>query len=272
MIAGANLAERADTLLRLASLPKTNIAAILIARGLDPSNVDATLEAVVAVGVPVDAEEAINYSFRPRVEPPQYPVRRFGDGTYAVFYSSLEESRLACSERMRHHQRAELTALQSAQMPFPRYFTLVRCDFRGRALMLRGHEEAHPDLISLTATATRSVRRQLGGLKKLGAQALHTTSARRPEGACVPVYCLRQCLRAILRAIIGTVSFFQGRAGRTRATTVARKAVARSRLAVGFAMDGCRRGLGCFSDNRRVEEGGQMFLMLGDEADAEQGT
>lgn len=134
MIAGANLAERADTLLRLASLPKTNIAAILIARGLDPSNVDATLEAVVAVGVPVDAEEATNYSFRPRVEPPQYPVRRFGDGTYAVFYSSLEEA--TCIEEVRHHQRAELTALQSAQMPFPRYFTLVRCDFRGRALML----------------------------------------------------------------------------------------------------------------------------------------
>lgn len=191
MIEGANLAERADTLLRLASLPKTNIAAILLARGLDPSNVDATLEAVAAVGVPVDAEEAINYSFRRQVEPPPYPIRRFGDGTYAVFYSALEEA--TCIEEVRHHQRAELTALQSGQMPFPRYFTLVRCDFRGRALMLQGHEGTHPDLVSPTAAGYPFCQAVARWARELGAQALHTTSARRSEGTCVPVF-LRQCL------------------------------------------------------------------------------
>jgi hypothetical protein len=191
VIDGADVLERADTLFRLASIPNAKIEAILNARGLDPSNIDATVEVVAAVGIPIDAEEAINYSFRPRVDPPDYPIGRFGDGTYAVFYSALEDA--TCVEEVRHHRRAELLALQSGQIPFARFFTLVKCDFNGRSLMLRGHERAHADLTSPTAAGYPFCQAVARWARRIGAQALHTASARQANGTCVPVF-VRACL------------------------------------------------------------------------------
>jgi hypothetical protein len=133
----------------------------------------------------------INYSFRPRVDPPDYPIGRFGDGTYAVFYSALEDA--TCVEEVRHHRRAELLALQSGQIPFARFFTLVKCDFNGRSLMLRGHERAHADLTSPTAAGYPFCQAVARWARRIGAQALHTASARQANGTCVPVF-VRACL------------------------------------------------------------------------------
>jgi hypothetical protein len=186
----SNVCSR-DVVFKLAALPKTNVEAALIARGVDPSNVGATADAIAALGIPMSAEDAYNYSFWPRTEGPSFPLGRFGDGTFAVCYSALE--RETCRDEVRHHCQEELAALQSGLMPFPRYYTLVSGDFRGTSLMLRGREDAYPDLGSPTTAGYPFCRAVARWSKGLGAQALHTTSARRPEGTCVPVF-VRECL------------------------------------------------------------------------------
>lgn len=191
MIEGANLTARSDTVFKLAALPKSSVEAALIARGIDPANVTATVETIAAVGIPMNAKDVFDYSFQPRTEPPAFPIRRFGDGTFAVCYSALE--RETCREEVGYHQRNELAALQSGQMPFSRYFTLATSDFRGTSLVLRGCEGAHPNLVSPTSAGYPFCQAVARWAKELGAQALHTTSARRPEGTCVPVF-VRDCL------------------------------------------------------------------------------
>ena len=191
MIEGAKLVERTDTVLRLASLPSAKIEAILIARGVDPVNVDATVEVIAAVGIAVNALEAIDYPFRAQPIPPSYPNGRFGDGTYPVFYSALEEE--TCIEEVRHHRRSVIAALQSGQMPFARYFTLIKVDFVGLTLLLRGSERTYPDLTSQTADGYPFCRAVARWAQGAGAQALHTTSARRLAGTCVPIF-VRECI------------------------------------------------------------------------------
>jgi hypothetical protein len=191
VIEGAGLAERSDVVFKLAALPKTSVGAALIARGVDASNVGATADAIAAVGIPMNAEDAFNYSFRPRTESPAFPIGRFGDGTLAVCYSALE--RETCREEVRHHRRHELAALQSGRMPFSRYYTLVSSDFHGTSLMLRGREDAYPDLVSPTTAGYPFCQAVARWARGLGAQAMHTTSARWPEGTCVPVF-VRDCL------------------------------------------------------------------------------
>lgn len=180
MIDDAELIERADVVVKLVSLPP-NIQTVLLARGLDPFSLGETIEAIAAVGIPLDANEAIDFIFRARPEPPPFPSGRFGDGTYAVFYSALETE--TCLEEVRHHQGPSL-ALSS----FPRYFTVLTCQFSGQSMMLRGLEAKYPDLISLTDAGYPFCRAAAAWAKTQGADALHTTSARRNDGTCVPVF------------------------------------------------------------------------------------
>jgi RES domain len=170
VIEGAGLAERSDVVFKLAALPKTSVGAALIARGVDASNVGATADAIAAVGIPMNAEDAFNYSFRPRTESPAFPIGRFGDGTLAVCYSALE--RETCREEVRHHRRQELAALQSGRMPFSRYYTLVSSDFHGTSLMLRGREDAYPDLVSPTTAGYPFCQAVARWARGLGAQAI----------------------------------------------------------------------------------------------------
>jgi hypothetical protein len=191
VIEGANVAELNDVIFKLAALPKTSVEAALIARGVDTSNVGATADAIMAVGIPMNAEDAFNYSFRPRTASPAFPIGRFGDGTFAVCYAALERG--TCIEEVHHHRRQELAALQSGRMPYSRYYTLVSSDFHGTSLMLRGREDAYPDLVSPTTAGYPFCQSVARWAKGSGAQAIHTTSARRPEGTCVPVF-VRDCL------------------------------------------------------------------------------
>ena len=56
-----------------------------------------------------------------------------------------------------------------------------------------GYEETYPDLISTTDAGYPFCRSVARWAQALGAQALHSKSARRHEGACVPVF-VRECI------------------------------------------------------------------------------
>jgi hypothetical protein len=191
VIEGASVTKRTDVVFKLVALLSTNIEAILIARGHDPDSVNAALEAVSDVGIPFDLEGAIEYSFQAKTQPPLFGLGRFGDGTYPVFYSALEDT--TCIEEVRYHRRAELGRLLSGDLPFPLYFTLVRCEFRGQTIVLRGYEKTYPDLISPTERGYPFCRSVARWSQTVGAQALHSTSARRHDGTCVPVF-VRECI------------------------------------------------------------------------------
>lgn len=191
MIEGATVTKRTDTLFKLVALPRTNVEAILISRGHDLESVNAALEAIAGVGIPFDLEGAIEYSFRANPLPPPFGLGRFGDGTHPVFYAALEG--VTCIEEVRYHRRAELAQLLSGDLPFPRHFTLVRCEFKGQTMILRGYEGTYRDLISLTDAGYPFCRSVAHWAQAAGAQALHSTSARRHEGTCAPVF-VRACI------------------------------------------------------------------------------
>lgn len=187
MIEGADLAQRVERVYRLVSLPRSRIESVLLARGIEPSGLDEAVEAIAAVGVPVDVVEAIDFIFRPRPTPPFYPVGRFGNGTHSVFYSAIEVE--TCAAEVRYHQGQELALSE----PFPHYFTVIGCDYSGQTLMLIGREVEHPDLISPTDAGYPFCQAVAQWAQAQGAQALLTTSTRRSEGRCVPIF-ERRCL------------------------------------------------------------------------------
>jgi RES domain len=191
VIEGATVTERTDVIFKLVALTPTNVEAVLIARGLDPQSLNVALEAVAGVDIPFDLQGAIEYSFQPKPQPPLFGLGRFGDGTYPVFYSALEDA--TCIEEVRHHRREALARLLSEELPFPRHFALVRCDFEGQTIVLVGHEESYTDLTSVIEAGYPFCRAVARWAQTEGAQALHSTSARRHEGTCVPVFA-RACV------------------------------------------------------------------------------
>lgn len=188
MIEGADFEQRGERVYKLVSLPKSRIETVLLARGIEPSGLDEALEALTAVGVPVNVVEAIDFIFRPKPTPPYYPVGRFGDGTHAVFYSAIEVA--TCVAEVQHNQEKDLA---TSVAPFPRYFTAIGCDYSGQTLMLVGREVDYPELISPTDAGYPFCQAVAQWAQARGAQALRTTSARRSSGTCLPVF-ERGCL------------------------------------------------------------------------------
>jgi len=160
---------------------------VLLARGVDPSGLDEAVEAMAAVNVPVNAEEAIDFIFRPRPTPPHFPASRFGDGTHPVFYSAIEVE--TCVAEVLYHQTAEL----ARHVEFPRYFTTIGCDYGGQTMSLMGRETEYPDLVSQTDAGYPFCQAVAKWAQAQAAQALETKSARRDASTCVPVF-ERACL------------------------------------------------------------------------------
>jgi RES domain len=127
--------------LRLASLPRERIEAILLKRGISVDSIPEVKAALRVVNVPLNAEEAVSYSFR---EP--YGVGRFGDGTFGVFYSARAEP--TCIAEISYHHERQLAEQRSGTFPHDRYYDLISCDFAGDTVMLVGAEAKYPDLIS----------------------------------------------------------------------------------------------------------------------------
>jgi hypothetical protein len=168
--------NRADTVFKLASLPRELIDSILVKRGIDRDSLSEVKEVMANVDIPLTPEEALAYSFRK-----PFRKARFGDGSYGIYYSALEDG--TCVEEIRHHYQLEFE-----QFPHPRYFHLLTCDFAGLALVLIGHEGRYPNLISSSDAGYPFCQELAGEARRGGVDALYTRSAREPTGTCVPVF------------------------------------------------------------------------------------
>jgi RES domain len=133
---------RADTVLKLASLPNELIDVILLRRGIDPASISEAKEVLADVQIPLTPEEAVAYSFH------QPQPGRFGDGQWGVYYSALEEG--TCVEEVKYHCRRQFEQQRTGVLPHDRYYHLLNCSFAGSVLVLIGHEGRYPDLVSPT--------------------------------------------------------------------------------------------------------------------------
>jgi hypothetical protein len=173
--------NRADSVLKLASLPREMVDAIFLKRGIDPASIAEAKEVIAGVAIPLTPAEALAYSFH---EP--FRQGRFGDGSYGVYYSALEED--TCIEEIRHHYQREFEQQRTGRFPHPRYYHLLTCDFAGVALVLTGHEDQYSDLVSPTDAGYPFCQNLASMARQDGVDALYSRSARAPAGTCVPVF------------------------------------------------------------------------------------
>ena len=186
MIDGAIQQRVTEDVVRLAAFHTEPLESVLLRRNIEPDSLEDAKEAMAGVSVPLNPDELLDYPFRPRDDDPPYGIGRFGDGTHPVFYSAREEE--TCIEEMKFHNRISLEELRSGALPYPRYFYLLRCAFDGSVMILLGHEGHHKELISPTDAGYPFCRRVARWSMGEGAHALHTASARRAGGRCVPVF------------------------------------------------------------------------------------
>jgi hypothetical protein len=182
-------AQSTVPVLKLASLPRERIEAILLKRGISPESIPDVKAALGVVNVPLNAQEAVSYSFR---EP--YVVARFGDGTFGVFYSARAEQ--TCIAEIRYHHQRQLAEQRSGTFPHDRYHDLVSCDFAGDTATLLGAEAKYPDLISLTKAGYPFCQRLAKEAIGQGVDAFYTRSARDQHGTCVPIFNRRSITNA----------------------------------------------------------------------------
>jgi hypothetical protein len=173
---------QSETLLKLASFPRSSVEELLLRRGVNPDVIDEVRTALAAIGTPILPEDAVNYSFQRQGSPPRYGVGRFGNGSWPVFYSAVEER--TCEEEVRNRIGPAALAV-----PFTRYYRLMACDFRGDILDLLGQEGKYPDLVSATDRGYSYCQALAKEAIGEGVNALFTPSARnRPDGTCTPVF------------------------------------------------------------------------------------
>jgi hypothetical protein len=167
--------------LKLASLPREQIEAVLLKRGISAESIPEVKAALGVANVALNAEEAVSYSFR---EP--YGVGRFGDGTFGVFYSAHAET--TCIEEIRYRHQRQLAEQRSGTFPHDRYYDLISCDFAGNTLTLLGAEAKYADLVSPTEAGYPFCRRLAKAAVAQRVDAFYTRSARDAYGTCVPIF------------------------------------------------------------------------------------
>lgn len=136
---------------------------------------------IVSAKTQFSLEEILDGTFRPRDDAsPPYREGRFGDGTFGVYYSALEED--TCKAEVAYHLQKDIDD------PDPRSYTMIECRYEGRTANLLGKEEQHPQLVNSTEAAW-SFCQDLGREAVEGdLDGFLTASARRPGGTCVPVF------------------------------------------------------------------------------------
>ncbi len=175
------LPETHETLevIRLASI-SDDASSKLVAKGVRPESVREIRRSLRALGIPFNADEIVDHVFTPRSgNSTSYRPGRFGDGTFAVFYSSLEED--TSIAEVGHHQADELEASGGK-----RHFTIYGFSYSGQTVDLWSKQPSWPEL---TSDAHTSFCRDLGKeAAKTGKDGFRTPSARQSDGTCVPVF------------------------------------------------------------------------------------
>lgn len=176
-----DLPERNETLtvIRLHAL-SDDIDAIILEKGIRPESVPEIRRSLRARGLPFDADQIVDHVFTPRSgDGTSYRPGRFGDGTYAVFYSSLEED--TSIAEVGHHQANELKTSGGKH-----HFTIYGFSYSGQTVDLWSKQPSWPEL---TSDAHTSFCRDLGKeAAKTGKDGFRTPSARKSDGTCVPVF------------------------------------------------------------------------------------
>ena len=122
--------------------------------------------------------EWLDIPFRPKK---RRRASRFSDGSFPVFYSSLDSE--TAQAEVRHWGPS---VLGKPSQPRTAYYRLFHCMFHGVAKDLRPCREAWADLVHKTDYAFCN---RIGAEAiQLGLDGLVTWSARRPEGANLPVF------------------------------------------------------------------------------------
>lgn len=169
--------------LRLSSILSNSIEKTLRQIGVDPANIEATASALSRVKINLTANEIVDDTFRPRKEETTpYPIGRFSDGSFGVYYSALEES--TCKKEIIFHTKDQLEQIPNR----PRYFSLIECKYSGITSDLRGSEIDFPKLVSKTNSGYSFCQRLAKQAIKQGFDGLFTMSARHDGGTCVPVF------------------------------------------------------------------------------------
>ena len=130
---------------RLASFPTKSdpILENLVFRGNDPAEVFAIEDELTRISL-VELEKIVDCYFERR-NSEAFPIRRFGDGTFGVYYSALEDC--TCRSELAYH--LQITYPNSITKNIGN-FLLIECEHSGSTVNLRGAEMEHPDLVSET--------------------------------------------------------------------------------------------------------------------------
>ncbi len=151
---------------------------VLAEHQLDPSAGDDIAADFIEFGYVVNERELLDTPFRPKRN--RKPTR-FSDGSFPVFYSSLDSE--TAEAEVRHWAR---TFLGDPEQPRTTYRWLFRCSFDGVEKDVRPQIGTWPDLVHTSDYAfcnrlgAEAVRLRLDGLV--------TWSARRARGVNVPVF------------------------------------------------------------------------------------
>jgi hypothetical protein len=177
--------RRARVVTRAAGLPRDQIARTLLARGIDFRDVQLAETLLNRIGSPFSVKAVVDDTFVPKPQyPTPFPIRRFGDGSAAVYYSALQVK--AAKAEIAFHMRGKL------EDGLPRDYCLIDCSFRGFVYWLCGHEIKHPQLISQDKSGYPFCQTLANDLRQ-SSQGLFTPSARLSGGICTPVF-LRNAL------------------------------------------------------------------------------
>jgi len=177
--------EEIDTL-RLASLPRREVASTLYERGVKFENIRESISVLEELGQFMTAEQFMNDSFRPRISNiTPFRAGRFNNGTFPVYYSAIEEETCKCE--VEYYFRQEIDNETDPPKEHSRTYNLVHCRFRGTVANLLEMEEQHPQLTSETQDGYPFCQRIGEEAMETGVQALLTPSARNLGGKCLPV-------------------------------------------------------------------------------------
>jgi hypothetical protein len=167
--------QRTLTPSRLISLPRKNLDALLVERGISLDDLDDVKAAIAGVGVVISPEDAIKFTFN-RTD---IVAQRYNTSAFPVFYSALDHE--TCLAEIKYHLEAWIA--QSA----PRYYQFLEVTFRGIALELCGHQTNHPEIISSTEIGYPFCQTLASRARTDGIDALSAPSARH-TGVCLPIF------------------------------------------------------------------------------------
>ena len=154
---------------------------ILAEHQLDPLAGDDIAADLVEFGYVVNERELLDTPFRPKRN--RKPTR-FSDGSFPVFYSSLDSE--TAEAEVRHWAP---TVMGRPRQPRTTYYWLFRCTFEGDEKDLRPQIGTWPHLIH---KSDYTFCNQLGAeAVQLKVDGLVTCSARRPQGTNLPVFSRR---------------------------------------------------------------------------------